>query len=67
MKAECLSSCYKAERRRRTFRSARGKGSLLLKEPFVAILSPGLPRVQTFSKVTFIPARHVGKDAYLLN
>lgn len=34
-------------RRRRGFRSAWGKGSLLLKESFVAIISPGLACVQT--------------------
>lgn len=66
MKAECLSSCYEAERRR-GFRSAWREGSLLLKEPFVAIISLGLPCVQSLWKVTLIPARHAGIFTYLLN
>ena len=53
--------------RERRFRSAWGKGSLVLKEPFVAIISPGLPCAQTLWKVTLIPARRAGRPAYLLN
>lgn len=51
--------------RRRRFRSAWGKGSLLLKEPFVTIISPGLSCVQALWKVTLIPARRAGKPAFL--
>lgn len=41
--------------------------ALLLKEPFVAIVSPRLPGVRTLWKVTLISARHAGDPAFLVN